>query len=300
MKIAITGSSGLIGTALTSALNTKGHFVIPMVRGNQSQPDTIAYDYHHRTIEKEKLATCHCLIHLAGRPIADGRWTQKVKQDIRESRVQSTRFLAETLAELKEEGAGPKALINASAIGYYGNRGDTELHEDAGPGENFLAEVCSAWEQATEPAREASIRVAIARIGVVLARDGGALKKMLLPFKLGIGGRLGDGQQYMPWIHLDDLVSALVWLVEKEDASGPYNCTAPEPVRNAAFTKTLATVLKRPAFLPAPAFALRLALGEMADQLLLASVNVVPSHLQQEGFSFQHGNLKVALKDLID
>ena len=236
------------------------------------------------------------VVHLAGEPIAPGRWTARRKREILESRTGSTRLLSEVLARLTTP---PSVLISASAIGYYGNRGDARLDEESGPGSGFLAEVCLAWEQAVEPARRAGIRVAIPRIGVVLARHGGALAPLLLPFRLGLGGRLGHGRQYMSWIHIDDLVAAFQHALDQPDLEGPFNAVAPNPVPNTEFTKTLARVLHRPAFLPIPVPILRLALGELAEPLLLDSTRLTPSRLESTDFRFTHPKLEEALSSLL-
>ena len=247
-------------------------------------------------LDPAQLDGIDAVVHLAGEPIAPGRWTARRKREILESRTGSTRLLSEVLARLKTP---PSVLISASAIGYYGNRGDARLDEESGPGSGFLAEVCLAWEQAVEPARRAGIRVAIPRIGVVLARHGGALAPLLLPFRLGLGGRLGHGRQYMSWIHIGDLVAAFQHALDQPDLEGPFNAVAPNPVPNTEFTKTLARVLHRPAFLPIPVPILRLALGELAEPLLLDSTRLTPSRLESTDFRFTHPKLEEALSSLL-
>ena len=233
------------------------------------------------------------LIHLAGDAIAAGRWTADKKARIRDSRVGGTRLLAMALAGLEPR---PSVVISASAVGYYGNRGDEVLTEDSARGGGFLAEVCGEWEAAADPARAAGIRVVNLRIGMVLSRVGGALPAMLGPFKLGLGGRLGGGRQFVSWITLGDLVRLILHAIEDERLVGPCNATAPNPVRNAEFTGALARVIRRPAILPAPGWGLRLLLGEMADELLLASVRAVPERAQMTGFAFDESDLVVALR----
>jgi uncharacterized protein (TIGR01777 family) len=236
------------------------------------------------------------VVHLAGESIAEGRWNEAKKSRIRDSRVLGTRALCEAMASMAEK---PKVIVCASAIGYYGDRGDVVLTESASPGEGFLPEVCREWEDAAEPARAANIRVVNLRIGVVLAKDGGALSKMLLPFRLGLGGRIGDGAQYMSWVSLVDLVSIARFAIEEEGVFGPVNAVAPGAVTNLEFTKTLGAALRRPTLFPLPAFVARLALGEMADDLLLASIRVEPALLKAHGFHFEHPELDGALSDLL-
>jgi len=235
-------------------------------------------------------------VHLAGESIASGRWDEEKKRRILESRVKGTRLLAETLAGLKEK---PRVLVSASAIGFYGDRGDEVLHEESASGEDFLSEVCREWEKATLAASQAGIRVVHLRIGFVLSGEGGGLPKMLTPFKLGLGGRVGSGRQYISWLTLDELVRIIRRALEDEHLRGPVNAVAPNPATNAEFTKTLGRVLGRPTILPVPAFAARLAFGEMADALLLSSTRVAPSRLQEAGYKFQHPELEGALKQVL-
>ncbi len=264
--------------------------------GTQLAPHERVWNPAAGELDPAQLDGIDAVVHLAGEPIAPGRWTARRKREILESRTGSTRLLSEVLARLTTP---PSVLISASAIGYYGNRGDARLDEESGPGSGFLAEVCLAWEQAVEPARRAGIRVAIPRIGVVLARHGGALAPLLLPFRLGLGGRLGHGRQYMSWIHIDDLVAAFQHALDQPDLEGPFNAVAPNPVPNTEFTKTLARVLHRPAFLPIPVPILRLALGELAEPLLLDSTRLTPSRLESTDFRFTHPKLEEALSSLL-
>lgn len=297
MRILISGATGLVGRAASQALTDGGHTVVPLVRsGGATPPDAIPWDPAGGKLDGAALEGIDGVVHLAGESIAGGRWTPARKARIRDSRVAGTRLLSETLARLARR---PAFFISASAIGFYGNRGDEELGEDAPSGTGFLAEVCREWEGATRPAADAGIRVVNLRIGMVLARDGGALDKMLPPFRLGLGGPLGDGAMWMSWIHLHDLVAAIRFCADTPELSGPVNALAPNPVRNRDFTRALGHALGRPALLPAPAFALRLALGEMADELLLASTRAVPTRLRNAGFSFAYPEVGPALDHLL-
>jgi uncharacterized protein (TIGR01777 family) len=291
---AVSGSSGLIGSALTAALAADGHTIRRMVR-REPAPGSgeIFYDPLSGSIEAEKLEGLDGLIHLAGENVAAGRWTRARKARIRESRVKGTRLIAKSLAGLRQP---PELLLNASAIGFYGDRGDDELDESSEPGEGFLPSVCLEWERETEPARLAGIRVAMLRIGVVLASEGGALRRMLTPFRLGLGGRLGDGRQFVSWIALADLIRAMLFIIARPELEGAVNGVAPSPVRNAEMTRVLARLLGRPALFPAPAPLLRLALGEMAEGMILASGRVLPNRLLNAGFSFEYPDLESALR----
>jgi uncharacterized protein (TIGR01777 family) len=236
------------------------------------------------------------VVHLAGENIASGRWTAERKRRIRDSRVRGTRLLADSLARLKEP---PKVLVCASAIGYYGNRPEETVNEDSSSGSGFLPEVCREWEKATKPAEESGIRVVGTRFGIVLSPSGGALAKMLLPFRLGAGGKIGSGQQYMSWISLDDAIGAIDHALVTESLAGAVNVVAPRPVTNSEFTKTLGQVLRRPTLFPMPAIAARLLLGEMAEELLLASIRVEPARLLATGYKFRHPDLEGALRQLL-
>lgn len=292
-KILVSGSSGLIGAALVPALQSNGYEVVRLVRG-ASASGRVGWD-PARPLAPESVSGFEVIIHLAGESIV-GRWTEAKKRRIRESRVQGTRALAAALAKAPQP---PRLLISASAIGYYGNRGEETLREDSSSGDGFLPEVCREWEAAAEPASKAGIRAVQMRFGVVLSALGGALQKMLLPFRMGVGGKVGNGRQWMSWIAIDDLVGAIQHVIKTDTLRGPVNGVGPGPVRNAEFTKTLASVLSRPAIFPMPGFAARLAFGQMADELLLASQRVEPAKLMASGYVFQKPELSTALEDIL-
>ena len=297
MIIAITGSSGLVGTALVAALEADGHLVRPIVRrAARADKHEIRWDPVAGTIDAVELASVDAVVHLAGENIAARRWTEEFKNKILNSRVAPTKLLCDTLAGLANK---PSTLLSASAIGYYGSRGDERVTESSPPGTGFLAEVCQQWEAATKPASDAGIRVVNLRIGFVLARDGGGLAKMLTPFKLGLGGVIGSGRQYMSWIALDDLVRAVQFTLSTADLQGPVNATAPNPVTNCEFTKTLGRVLGRPTIFPMPAFAAKLAFGEMADDMLVGGVYVEPRVLSAARFEFAYPQLEAALRSIL-
>lgn len=296
-KIVVTGASGLVGRELVPTLRRDGYDVVRLVRRAPSANDEVRWDPGDGTIDTEGLQGVTGAIHLAGDNVASGRWSEAKKARIRDSRVAGTELLASTLAEVSPK---PRVLVSASATGYYGARGDEALDETAAQGSGFLASVCGEWEAATSAARDAGIRVVHARIGVVLASGGGALAKMKMPFLLGVGGRIGDGSQYMSWITLEDLVSALVFTLERDDVKGPVNCVSPTPVTNADFTATLGRVLKRPTVLPVPKFALRLGLGpDMANEMLIGGARVIPASLHAHGFRWEHTTLEPALRSLL-
>ena len=297
MRVLVTGSTGLIGSALVPFLTTGGHEVIRLVRsrGRAGSSDAL-WDPMAGTIDAAKIEGIDAAVHLAGDNVGAGRWTESRKARIRQSRERGTRLLCETLARLKRP---PRVLVSASATGYYGNRGAELLDEEAGPGRGFLAEVCRAWEDGTRPAEEAGIRVVRLRIAVVLTTAGGALPRMLTPFRLGLGGRLGSGSQFMPWIAIDDLVGVIGHAIAREDLRGPVNAASPGAVTNAEFTRVLARVLRRPALFPVPAAALRLMFGEMAEQMLLSSQRVEPAKLRTSGYLFRHPDLEGALRHLL-
>jgi uncharacterized protein (TIGR01777 family) len=297
-RIIVTGASGLVGRSLTAALEKAGATVIRAVRRPVRDPSNeLSWNPEAGDIDAEKFEGADAVVHLAGENIADRRWTESFKQKIRNSRVIGTRLIAETIARSSRR---PRTLVCASAIGYYGDRGDTTLAEAATPAGDFLGRVCQEWEAACQPARDAEgVRVVNARIGVILSTEGGALKKMLLPFKLGLGGKIGNGQQFMSWIALDDVVGAIVHVLATADVSGPVNVVAPRAVTNATYTETLGRVLGRPTIFPMPAFAARLAFGEMADALLLSSTRVVPQALQMARYDFQYPELEPALRHLL-
>ena len=297
MKILISGSSGLIGSALTSCFKERGHEVVRLVR-NESlmSDDAILWDPEHRELRLEEFEGFDVVINLAGENIASGRWTDKKKQKIRDSRIFGTHMLAELLACLKSP---PKVFISASAIGYYGDRSEEVMIESSSPGKGFLPDVCQKWEEAANAAANAGIRVVNLRIGVVLSVNGGALQKMLVPFKLGLGGIVGSGKQYMSWVSIEDIIGIVLHLINEESISGPVNAVSPSSETNYRFTKTLGKVLKRPTLFPLPAFVAKLMLGEMAEELLLSSTRVVPKVLQDSGYSFLYPELESALKHLL-
>jgi uncharacterized protein (TIGR01777 family) len=293
-NVLVSGSSGLVGRALLERLAQRGQQTKRLVRSNPS-PNEVLWDPIRGEIDERSIAT-QAVVHLAGENIADGRWTKSKMEAIRASRVRGTRLLAESLARLENP---PSVLVSASAIGFYGDGGDELLTEESSVGKGFLPEVCQEWEDACDAARNAGIRVVNLRIGVVLARGGGALSKMLLPFKLGFGGRIGNGKQYMSWVLLDDLVSIICEAIDNESLSGPINATAPNPVSNMQFTKTLGKVLRRPTIAPLPGFVARAVLGRMADDLLLASLRVHPTKLLDAGFKFCQPELEGALRGVL-
>lgn len=296
-RVVVSGASGLLGQALVPALRARGIQVARLVRRAPRADDEVRWDPAAGTIDVEGLSGVTGAIHLAGDNVASGRWTDAKKASIRDSRVQGTTLLAGALANLSPK---PRVMVSASAIGYYGSRGDETLDERSSAGDGFLASVCVEWEAATEAAQAAGIRVVNARIGVVLAADGGALAKMKTPFLFGVGGRIGDGTQYMSWITLDDVVSALIFALERDELSGPVNLVSPNPVTNAELTNTLGRVLKRPTLFPVPKFALRLGMGsQMADEMLISSTRVKPAVLEQHGFHWEHADLTSALRSVL-
>ena len=295
MKIAVSGSTGLVGSAVVEALTRSGHDVIRLVRPG-SDIAGVAWDPARGTIDAEHLQGVAAAVHLAGENIAGGRWNAARKAAIRQSRVAGTRLLASALAGLSPR---PACLVCASAIGYYGDRGDELLDERSAPGTGFLPDVCREWEAAADPARAAGIRVVHTRFGIVLSQDGGALKAMLVPFRLGLGGKMGNGRQYMSWITIDDVVGVIQHALDVDSISGPVNTVAPASVRNTEFTRTLAELLGRPAFMTVPAPAARLLLGEMADALLFASARVLPARLRDSGYRFRHPMLEEALRHVL-
>jgi uncharacterized protein (TIGR01777 family) len=301
MKILMTGSSGLVGTALVRALAADGHTVCRLMRAGARSDGGMkgAFDvaWNPETGELGGAAVgAEAVINLAGAPIAGGRWTDSRKKVLRSSRIDTTRALVTALRKMN---AKPEVLISASAIGLYGNRGDEVLTENSAAGTDFLAEIAKEWEAEALRAEAFRTRVILARFGIILDKSGGALAKMLLPFKLGLGGRIGSGKQWMSWIALADVVQILRRALVTPSARGPFNLVSPQPLSNAEFTKTLAETLQRPAILPAPGFALRLAMGEMADALLLTSQRVVPEKLNQSAYRFLHTELRETLRQIL-
>jgi uncharacterized protein len=294
MKILGSGMSGPIGGELLPALVVSGNKVTRLVRRAPQSSDDIRWD-PMRSIVPETVSGFDAVIHLAGESIV-GRWTSEKKARMVDSRVQGTGHLAEALARASRK---PQVLITASAIGYYGDRGEETLTEESGPGTNFLAGLCRQWEAATGAATQAGIRTVQVRIGVMLSTKGGALPKMLTPFKLGLGGRIGSGRQYLSWISIDDVVGVILYVLDAGQVRGPVNATAPNPATNSEFTRSLAEVLHRPAIFPMPTFAVRALFGQMGDELLLASARVLPSKLQASGYQFRRPELKTALMSLL-
>lgn len=292
MRILMSGATGLIGQRLTAALRKSGHEVAALVR-RPPQAGEVQWQ-PGQELDAEKLTGYDAIIHLAGKNIA-GVWTEKFKQEVRDSRVLGTRTLADATAESYRRHGKPGIFLAAAAVGFYGNRDDELLTETSPAGTGFLAEVSQPWEAATLPASDAGVRVVNLRIGVVLAKDGGALKPMLPAFRLGLGGRVGNGRQYWSWISLDDVIGAFVFALENDQLRGPVNVVAPNPARNAEFVKTLGEVLHRPTIFPMPAWVVRLAMRQMGEELLLGSARAIPAKLLAAGYRFQHPELREAL-----
>ena len=297
MKILITGASGLIGKELQKSLRARGHELLITTRAQPTDPNHIEWDAEKGFAKPDELEGIDAVIHLAGESIAALRWTDEKKKAIRESRVKGTRSVVDAIARLK---AKPKVLVAASAIGYYGERGDEILTEASGAGDGFLPDVCKEWEAESRRAEDAGVRTVLLRTATVLSKDGGALGTMLLPFKLGVGGVIGSGKQWFSWISLDDQVAAIIFALENENLRGAVNSTSPNPVTNEAFTKTMGDVLYRPTFIPLPEFAVSTLLGEMGDALLLTSTRVVPQRLSDAGFEFKYPDLRPALEHAIE
>lgn len=295
MNVLISGSHGMVGTRLISHLQSQGHGTVRLVR-RDPQGDDILWNPSSGDIDKKRLEGLDAVVHLAGENIASGRWTAAKKEQIRKSRVEGTQLLCKALAELRNP---PATLISASAIGLYGNRADEVLTEESSPGSGFLAEVCKEWEAATAAANAKNIRVVNLRIGVVLTNEGGALKKMLPPFQMGAGGKLGSGKQFMSWISLEDLIGAIHHVLTHEELRGPVNAVAPHAVTNNQLTAALGTVLSKPTIFPVPEFAAHLLLGEMADELLLSSALVRPVKLRASGYKFKHELLEPFLQQIL-
>ena len=301
MNIIITGASGLIGSALIPLLQSKGHSITRFVRDKaQAKRDdgtqAVEWNPQQGELDARLLEGNDAVFHLAGEPVAEGRWTEEKKRRIRESRVRGTNLLAAKLAECANP---PHTFICASAVGFYGDRGEEVLREESASGTGFLSEVCREWEASADAAREKGIRVVHARFGIVLSSDGGALAKLLTPFKLGLGGKLGTGRQYMSWIAIDDTIEALHHALTNTQLEGAMNVVAPNPVTNSEFTETMGRVLGRPALFSVPKFAARLAFGEMADAALMSSQRLLPAHLLATNFVFKYPQLEGALRHLL-
>ena len=296
MKILIGGSHGLVGTALIKSLEAEGHEIFRLVRHAPTSKTEVEWSPDRYSIALARIEGFDAVVNLAGESIAEGRWTDEKKRRIRESRVKGTKLLGDALANLT---VPPKTFVCASAIGYYGNRGDELLTETSAPGDDFLAKVCAEWEQATALAAEKGIRVVNARFGVILDNNGGALKKMLPPFRMGVGGRIGSGKQWMSWIALDDVIVGIKFALANESARGPVNFVSPNPVTNAEFTKTLGKALSRPTIFPIPSFAIKLMFGEMGEALLLGGQRVAPVRLVGGGFEFSYPQLQAALGHIL-
>lgn len=298
MRVLVTGASGFLGRHLLAALARRRCEVVRLTRGplDPSDPRLLRWDPERGQVDEAALRDLDAVVHLAGQGIADAKWSPAVRQRLRDSRVAATRLLVEAVAAQKRR---PAVLLSASAVGYYGDRGNEELSESSLPGDGFLPELCREWEsESLAAAGRWGCRVAVLRLGLVLGRDGGVLRRTLLPFRLGLGGRLGSGRQWVSWIALQDAVRAALFLLESPGASGAYNVCSPHPVTNRLYTQSLARAVGRPAVLPAPAFALRLAFGELADALLLASQRTLPIRLREAGFSWDLPYVGEALNHL--
>ena len=295
MDVLVSGATGLIGSALVPALRDGGHRVRRLTRSGGSSEDAVTWDPSAGTIDTTGLEGVDAVVHLAGESVM-GRWTSAKKGRIRNSRVQGTRLLAEAMVGLPTP---PEVMVSTSATGYYGDRGNELLTEESDPGNNFLAGVCREWEAAADPARAAGVRVVHPRFGIVLSPEGGALGTTLPIFRLGGGGRIGSGRQYWPWIAVEDVVGAIIHVIDTGALSGAVNVTVPDPPTNEAYTKTLGHVLGRPTVFPLPAPAARLALGQVADELLLASQRVEPARLRESGYSYRYPELEGALRHLL-
>jgi uncharacterized protein (TIGR01777 family) len=297
MRILVTGATGLIGAKLTGVLENDGHTVIALTRrASIDRQVSITWDPESGKLDPNEIEGFDAVIHLAGENIGGGRWTDARKARILNSRVNGTRLLCDAIEKLQSP---PKVLISSSAIGYYGDRGDALLNEASGPGSGFLPDVCVAWEKATESAATCGVRVVLLRTGIVQTPEGGSLQRMLLPFKLGIGGKFGNGKQWWSWIGIEDVTNVIQFALMNEKLAGPVNLVAPHPVTNDEFTKILARVLKRPAITPIPQFALKLLLGEMADGLLFSSARVEPKRLSEAGYQFHQTELEPTLRSLL-
>jgi len=296
MRILITGASGLIGTALQRSFDEIGHELLLASRKEAKDSQHIQWDVEKGFSEPERLEGIDAVVHLAGESVFGLSWSDAKKKAIRDSRVDGTRSVVEAISKLK---ARPNVLVAASAIGFYGDRGDEEMTESSAAGDTFLAEVSKEWESEARRAEDAGIRTVLLRTGIILSKDGGALGTMLLPFKLGIGGVVGSGKQWMSWISIDDHIRVINYAIEYENVRGAVNSVSPNPVTNGEFTKTLGEVLYRPTILPLPSFAVNMVFGEMGDALLLTSTRVVPKRLEDAGFEFKYPELKTAIEHAV-
>ena len=297
MKILVSGSTGFVGSALQTVLTARRHQVVALVRGvTETDGASVHWDPLTGSLDHKQLEGIDAVVHLAGENVAGGRWNPARKERIRASRVEGTRLLASKLGQLERP---PAVAVCASAIGYYGSRADAVMTEESTPGSGFLAEVTQEWEKATEPMSDSGIRVVNMRIGVVLSPIGAALERMLLPFRLGLGGRVGNGHQYMSWITLEDVVDAISFALGNDSLHGPVNTVAPGSVTNRHFTRALGHAVRRPALLPLPAWFVRLAMGEMGEDLLLSSTRVEPVRLQHAGYEFHHPTIESALEHML-
>jgi len=302
MRIAVTGATGLIGKALVPALEHAGHSVIRLVRKAPVRPLDVQWNPARGELDALALGPIEAAIHLAGENVGDGRWSAARKRRIKDSRVDGTRTLVRALATLSERVARPATLLSASAVGFYGTQpegDDRALTESAPPGHDFLADVCQAWEHEAKQAEALGVRVVLMRTGVVLADDGGVLARLLRPFRLGLGGKIGGGRQWMSWVSLDDVVRAYVAIVNDDSYTGPVNIVAPNPVTQAEFAKTLAHVLHRPSLVPLPKLLVKAAFGEMGERVVLEGQRVVPRVLTEHGFTWKHPRLELAIRDIL-
>lgn len=297
MKVGIAGASGFIGSAVVPHLESRGHLVFPIVRREPRDANEIYWKPSEGEIDRDRIAELDIVINFAGENIGSGLWTDEKKEKILRSRVDGTRLLAETMAAAEPK---PKAYLAASAFGYYGDTGDHTVDESAPPGQTFLADVCRQWEEATQPAADAGIRVVNFRLGVVIDKDGGMLEPLLPIFKLGLGGKVGNGRQYLAWVTREDISRAIEYFITNEPIHGPVNLMAPQPVTNAEFTDTLGDVLGRPTFTRLPALVVKSVLGQMGEEMLLASCRAVPARLSTQGFKFKHPELREALRAVLD
>ena len=296
MKVLITGATGLIGIALQKSFRSRGYELLLASRKEANEPGHIQWSIEDGFAEPDKLEGIDVVVHLAGENVSGLRWTDEKKKAIRDSRVIGTRNVVDAISKLKNK---PKVFVASSAVGFYGERGDEEVTESSAAGDNFLAGVSKEWEAESRRAEDAGIRTVLLRTGIVLSKDGGALATMLTPFKLGVGGVVGSGLQWMSWISLDDEIAVINYVIENENIRGAVNAVSPNPVTNHDFTKTLGEVLYRPTFLPLPEFAVSMVFGEMGDALLLASTKVIPKRLTDAGFEFKYPDLKAAIENAV-